>query len=175
MPDRAGGGSIRAALPFFSRIVRSSVLPVVGDIHFDPYLALKAMECGVGGIRINPGNIGSLSGVKEILRVAARERNVPIRIGVNSGSIEKKYLRLAGPFPGRANGPVGDGQSPVLRGQRFFPDEDLAEIVVGPGDRGSVSADRPSLRLPSPPGCHRSRNAPQRYGEIVGGHRGPAP
>ena len=85
----------REALPFFSRIVRSSALPVVGDIHFDSYLALKAIECGAGGIRINPGNIGSSARVKDILRLA-NERNVPIRIGVNSGSIEKKYLRQPG-------------------------------------------------------------------------------
>lgn len=113
----------RAALPFFSRIVRSSVLPVVGDIHFDPYLALKAMECGVGGIRINPGNIGSLSGLKEILRVAARQK-VSIRIGVNSGSIEKKYLRLAG--LSRAERMVRS----VMDKVRFFEDNGFFQMKI---------------------------------------------
>jgi (E)-4-hydroxy-3-methylbut-2-enyl-diphosphate synthase len=113
----------RSALPFFSRIVRSSVLPVVGDIHFDPYLALKAMECGAGGIRINPGNIGSLSGLKEILRMAAR-RKVPIRIGVNSGSIEKKYLRL--PDLSRAERMVRS----VMDKVRFFEDNGFFDMKI---------------------------------------------
>ncbi len=80
----------RDSLPGFGEIAAKSVLPLVADIHFDAYLALKAIEAGAQGIRINPGNIGSQEKLKEILRLA-NQRNVPIRIGVNAGSIEKKY------------------------------------------------------------------------------------
>lgn len=75
-------------------IVKEVSIPVVADIHFDHKLALIALRGGVAGLRINPGNIGDESNVAEVV-AAARERNVPIRIGVNSGSleaeIEKKY------------------------------------------------------------------------------------
>jgi (E)-4-hydroxy-3-methylbut-2-enyl-diphosphate synthase len=92
----AGCEIIRAAVPDrealapLAKIIKESPLPVVADIHFDAFLALKSIEAGAHGIRINPGNIGSKQKVKEILK-AAHARNIPIRIGVNSGSLEKKY------------------------------------------------------------------------------------
>jgi (E)-4-hydroxy-3-methylbut-2-enyl-diphosphate synthase len=71
------------------RKVRRQVhIPLIADIHFNHKLALLALEAGVDGLRINPGNIGSVANVREIVR-AARDRKVPIRIGVNSGSLEK--------------------------------------------------------------------------------------
>ncbi|HMK37150.1 MAG TPA: flavodoxin-dependent (E)-4-hydroxy-3-methylbut-2-enyl-diphosphate synthase [Desulfomonilaceae bacterium] len=80
-------------------IRRKTNLPVVADIHFDYKLALKALEQGVDGLRLNPGNIGDRHKVREVTRVAA-ERGVPIRIGVNSGSLEKKLLHTyGGPCP----------------------------------------------------------------------------
>lgn len=72
-------------------IIEESPLPVVADIHFDHRLALKSIEYGVHGLRINPGNIGPLWKVKEVVK-AAQERNIPMRIGVNSGSVEKELL-----------------------------------------------------------------------------------
>jgi len=66
-------------------------LPLVADIHFDYRLALLAIENGIDKLRINPGNIGSDENVKKVVE-AAREKNIPIRIGVNSGSIEKEIL-----------------------------------------------------------------------------------
>jgi (E)-4-hydroxy-3-methylbut-2-enyl-diphosphate synthase len=80
------------ALAAIRREVR---LPLVADIHFDHRLALAALAAGVAGLRINPGNIGGRGKVEEVVR-AARERNVPIRIGVNSGSLEKDILASHG-------------------------------------------------------------------------------
>ncbi len=66
-------------------------IPLVADIHFDYKMAIAAMECGADKIRINPGNIGDLEKVKAVVSVA-KEREIPIRIGVNSGSLEKSLI-----------------------------------------------------------------------------------
>ncbi|NMC75201.1 MAG: (E)-4-hydroxy-3-methylbut-2-enyl-diphosphate synthase, partial [Geobacteraceae bacterium] len=70
-------------------------IPLIADIHFDYKLALKALEMGVDGLRINPGNIGEKWKVEEVV-TAARERLVPVRIGVNAGSLEKELLEKYG-------------------------------------------------------------------------------
>ncbi len=70
-------------------------IPLVADIHFDYRLALKAMENGIDKIRINPGNIGNEDRIKAVI-TSAKERNIPIRIGVNSGSLEKDILAKYG-------------------------------------------------------------------------------
>lgn len=70
-------------------ITAQSVLPVIADIHFDYHLALIAIEQGIHGLRLNPGNIGARWKVKEVVR-AVKEREIPIRIGVNAGSLEKE-------------------------------------------------------------------------------------
>ncbi len=72
-------------------IVQRSPVPIVADIHFNHIFALKAIEAGVAKVRINPGNIGSRDRIKQVL-TAAKERGIPIRIGVNSGSLEKDIL-----------------------------------------------------------------------------------
>ena len=82
----------KTTLKPFSKILNESPLPIIADIHFDAYLAMQAMEMGTNGIRINPGNIGSKNKLIEILKLA-NQKKIPIRIGVNSGSIEKKYLK----------------------------------------------------------------------------------
>ena len=66
-------------------------IPLVADIHFDYKMAIAAMENGADKIRINPGNIGSIDRVKAVVEVA-KERNIPIRVGVNSGSLEKDLV-----------------------------------------------------------------------------------
>jgi (E)-4-hydroxy-3-methylbut-2-enyl-diphosphate synthase len=66
-------------------------VPLIADIHFDYRLALAALESGIDGLRLNPGNIGEEWKVREVVK-AARERRVPIRIGVNAGSLEKELL-----------------------------------------------------------------------------------
>ena len=83
------------ALP---HIKAGSPVPLVADIHFDHTLALKSIAAGVDGLRLNPGNIGSRRKVREVVR-AAKERNIPIRIGVNAGSLEKDLLEKYGRSP----------------------------------------------------------------------------
>lgn len=73
------------------KIVMKSPIPIVADIHFNHIFALKAIEAGVAKVRINPGNIGSKDRIKQVLD-AAKGKNIPIRIGVNSGSLEADIL-----------------------------------------------------------------------------------
>ncbi len=95
--EDAGCEIIRVAVPdmesalAIEKIKKNIHIPLVADIHFDYRLAVAAMKSGVDKIRINPGNIGSEQGIKEVVTLA-REMNIPIRIGVNSGSIEKEIL-----------------------------------------------------------------------------------
>jgi (E)-4-hydroxy-3-methylbut-2-enyl-diphosphate synthase len=97
----AGGEIVRLAVvdagaaDALCEICRQVSLPVVADIHFDHRLALRAVAAGVQGLRINPGNIGTRDHVAEIV-AAARERAVPIRIGVNSGSVEPDLRKTHG-------------------------------------------------------------------------------
>ncbi|MBF0508137.1 MAG: flavodoxin-dependent (E)-4-hydroxy-3-methylbut-2-enyl-diphosphate synthase [Deltaproteobacteria bacterium] len=80
-------------------IIKRSPIPVIADIHFDHRLALIAIESGVAGLRINPGNIGTRQKIKKVAD-AARDRGIPIRIGVNAGSLEKDLLATyGGPVP----------------------------------------------------------------------------
>jgi len=74
----------------FDEICPRSPIPVIADIHFDHRLALRVLEAGVHGLRLNPGNMRSRAHVQEVV-AAASERNVPIRIGVNAGSLSKAY------------------------------------------------------------------------------------
>lgn len=93
----AGCDIIRCAVPTMEaakalkEIKKQVQIPVVADIHFDYRLAIAAMENGADKIRINPGNIGSAERVKAVVDVA-KERNIPIRVGVNSGSLEKDLV-----------------------------------------------------------------------------------
>jgi (E)-4-hydroxy-3-methylbut-2-enyl-diphosphate synthase len=82
------------------RTIRKEVdVPLVADIHFDYKLAIGAAEAGIDKLRINPGNIGTATRVREVARVAA-ERGIPIRVGVNSGSLKKSLLdRFGRPAP----------------------------------------------------------------------------
>ncbi len=95
--EKAGCDIIRVAVPdkesaeAIKDIKKKIHIPLVADIHFDYRLALMSMENGVDKVRINPGNIGSEEGVKQVAQFA-KSKNIPIRIGVNSGSIEKSIL-----------------------------------------------------------------------------------
>ena len=92
VPDKAAAEALR-------EICAGSPIPVVADIHFDYRLALAAIEAGVDKIRLNPGNIGGADRVQAVVK-AAKERHLPIRIGVNSGSVEKHILeKFGGPTP----------------------------------------------------------------------------
>ena len=85
----------KTAIPLIYSLKESIRIPIVADIHFDYKLALEAAAAGVDKIRINPGNIGDESKVKQVVD-ACRARNIPIRIGVNSGSLEKHILAKYG-------------------------------------------------------------------------------
>ena len=85
----------KEAAAAMTEIVKQSPVPIVADIHFNHIFALKAIEAGVAKVRLNPGNIGSKDRIKQVL-TAAKERGIPIRIGVNSGSLEEDILQKYG-------------------------------------------------------------------------------
>ena len=125
----AGCEIVRAAIPNssaldgFARLCRACPVPVVADIHFDHRLAVRACELGASGLRINPGNIGSWDKVDAVID-AARAAGIPIRIGVNAGSIDRELdaradLSLAEKMALSATGFV-----------RHFEDRDFGDIVL---------------------------------------------
>lgn len=99
--EKAGCEIIRCAVPTMeaanalSKIKKEIHIPLVADIHFDYRLAIAAMENGADKIRINPGNIGSRENVQAVVDVA-KQREIPIRVGVNSGSLEKEIIEKYG-------------------------------------------------------------------------------
>lgn len=99
--EEAGCEIIRSTVPTheaavaLSEIKKQIHIPLVADIHFDYRLAIEAIENGADKIRINPGNIGSKENVEAVVRAAAK-RNIPIRVGVNSGSLEKTLVEKYG-------------------------------------------------------------------------------
>lgn len=99
--ERAGCEIIRCTVPgpeaakALREIKKQIHIPLVADIHFDYKMAIAAMENGADKIRINPGNIGGPDQVRAVVE-AARERNIPIRVGVNSGSLEKRLVEKYG-------------------------------------------------------------------------------
>lgn len=103
--EKAGCQIIRGAIPDMEAVklipaLKEAVsVPIVADIHFDYRLAIEAVAAGVDKVRINPGNIGSDDRVKAVVE-ACKQKNIPIRIGVNSGSVEKEILaRYGSPTP----------------------------------------------------------------------------
>ena len=106
--EEAGCEIIRVAVPTMeaasaiSQIKKEIHIPLVADIHFDYRLAIAAMENGADKIRINPGNIGSIDRVKAVVN-AAKERGIPIRVGVNSGSLEKGLIAKYGGVTARGD------------------------------------------------------------------------
>lgn len=127
--EKAGCEIIRCSVPTEEaakalRNIKPSVnIPIVADIHFDYKLAIKAIENGADKIRINPGNIGSVDKVKMVID-AAKEYNVPIRIGVNSGSLEKDIVE-------KNNGVTAEGLAlSALRNIELVHNMDFENIVV---------------------------------------------
>ncbi|SKC74136.1 flavodoxin-dependent (E)-4-hydroxy-3-methylbut-2-enyl-diphosphate synthase [Maledivibacter halophilus] len=102
--QESGCEIVRIAIPDMEaamaveKIKREISIPLVADIHFDYRLALKSIESGVDKLRINPGNIGDKERIKKVV-CKAKEREIPIRIGVNAGSLEKKILEKHGVTP----------------------------------------------------------------------------
>ena len=99
--EKAGCDIVRVAVPdmdaakALGKIKSQTEIPIVSDIHFDYKLALEAVKQGVDGMRLNPGNIGAKYRIKAVVK-AVKERSIPIRIGVNSGSLEKDILKKYG-------------------------------------------------------------------------------
>ncbi|MEW5866971.1 MAG: flavodoxin-dependent (E)-4-hydroxy-3-methylbut-2-enyl-diphosphate synthase [Bacillota bacterium] len=125
----AGCDIVRCAIPdapaaeAFAEIRRRSPLPLVADVHFDYRLALAAIEAGADKLRINPGNIGGREKVARVAR-AAKERGIPIRVGVNSGSVEKDLLAKYG-------GPCAEALvESARRSAGLLEDEGFADIIL---------------------------------------------
>lgn len=127
--QEAGCDIIRVAVPdiksaeALSEIKKQVNIPIVADIHFDCKLALAAIENGADKIRINPGNIGGYENFKIVLD-KAKEKNIPIRIGVNSGSLEKDLLE-------KYHSPTPEALfESMMRYIRFCEENDFYDIVL---------------------------------------------
>ena len=138
--EAAGCDIVRCAVPVkeaaekLGEIKRQIRIPLVADIHFNYRLALIALEQGVDGLRLNPGNIGGKLIVKEVV-AAAKERKIPIRIGVNGGSLEKDLLATYG-------GPTAQGiVESALRHIRILEDCNYPEMKV------SLKASDPAMMI----------------------------
>jgi len=125
---KAGCEIVRLAVPdreaaeSFGKIKQSVDIPLIADIHFDHRLAIMAIEKGADGIRINPGNMKK-SGLKEVIR-AAKQASIPIRIGVNAGSLEKDLLEKYGH-------PTSEALvESAIRSIRFFEDMGFDKIKI---------------------------------------------
>ncbi len=127
--EAAGCEIVRCAVPVreaaeqLGAIKKKIRIPLVADIHFNYKLALIAIEQGVDGLRLNPGNIGARKYVEEVVK-AASERKIPIRIGVNAGSLEKDLLQ-------KYDGPTAEGMvESGLRHIRILEDIGYQEIKI---------------------------------------------
>ena len=127
--EAAGCEIVRCAVPVreaaeqLSEIKKRIRIPLVADIHFNYKLALIAIEQGVDGLRLNPGNIGARKYVEEVVK-AASEKKIPIRIGVNAGSLEKDLLQ-------KYDGPTAEGMvESGLRHIRILEDAGYEEIKI---------------------------------------------
>ncbi|MGI6580001.1 MAG: flavodoxin-dependent (E)-4-hydroxy-3-methylbut-2-enyl-diphosphate synthase [Saccharofermentanales bacterium] len=129
VPDLAAAAALKT-------IVERSPLPVIADIHFQARLALQALTNGVAGLRINPGNIGSEQGVKEIA-LKALEKGIPIRVGVNSGSLDPAIRDEMGGV--NADSMVAS----VLKFCKMLEQYDFHDICV------SIKASDPKLTIDS--------------------------
>ena len=126
---KSGCDIVRIAIPdknatsFISKIKSKFSIPIVADIHFDYKLAIKSIEAGADKIRINPGNIGDDKKVIEVIK-AAKDHDIPIRIGINSGSLKLDYVTKYG-------GPTAEAMvENMLDFVKFFEDNDFTNIVV---------------------------------------------
>ena len=127
--EEAGCDIVRVAVPDMEAAkalgsIRKSIrIPLVSDIHFDYKLALEAVKQGVDGMRLNPGNIGAKYRIQAVVD-AVKERNIPIRIGVNSGSLEKDILKKHG-------SPTAEALvESALRHVRILEDFDFFDIKI---------------------------------------------
>ena len=121
-----------------SEIKKHINIPLVADIHFDYRLALLAMENGADKIRINPGNIGSLDNVKKVVEMA-KEKHIPIRIGVNSGSLDKTIHDYSHQYSGVDLVHSAKKHVEILESLGFY---DIAISLKGSNVRETIAANR---------------------------------
>ena len=127
--EEAGCEIIRVAVPdeesalAIYEIKKAINIPLIADIHFDWKLALKSLDSGADALRLNPGNIGSVTRIREVVK-AASSKGAPIRIGVNAGSLEKDLLEKHGH-------PTAEAMAEsALRHIRILEDEGFSAIKV---------------------------------------------
>lgn len=127
--EKAGCDIIRVTVPdeeaakAVNKIKKAISIPLVADIHFDYKMAIAAIENGADKIRINPGNIGGQERLKEVVKVA-KERNIPIRVGVNAGSLEKDLIE-------KYNGVTPEGiVESALDKVRMIEEEGYENLVI---------------------------------------------
>jgi (E)-4-hydroxy-3-methylbut-2-enyl-diphosphate synthase len=125
----AGADIVRVSVPdpdsatAMSEIINQTPVPIIADIHFSHRMALAALDAGVHGLRLNPGNIGARDRVETVVK-AAQERNISIRIGVNAGSLEKSLLEKYGE-------PCADAMVESALGHiRILEDMDFHDIKI---------------------------------------------
>lgn len=153
----AGCEIVRVAVPHeadalaLGEIKRQIDVPLVADIHFGYRYALLAAEQGVDKLRLNPGNIGGRTAVERVVKVC-RERRIPLRIGVNAGSLEKEFIEKYG-YPT----PAGMVES-ALRHVRILEDHDFHDIIV------SLKASDVAMALAAYVGFSRERDYPLHVG-----------
>lgn len=123
--QEVGCDVVRVAVPDMEaaknigKIKESVNIPVIADIHFDHRLAIESIDQGVDGVRINPGNIGSIEKVKEVVN-KCKQRNLKIRIGVNGGSLEKELLEKYGSATAQALVESALGHIKILEDLDFY-------------------------------------------------------
>ncbi|MEK6539891.1 MAG: flavodoxin-dependent (E)-4-hydroxy-3-methylbut-2-enyl-diphosphate synthase [Deltaproteobacteria bacterium] len=127
--EKAGCEIVRVAVPnmeaaeAISKIKKSINIPLIADIHFDYRLALKVIDKGIDGLRLNPGNIGNKGRIETVVK-AAKDKKIPIRIGVNAGSLEKDILE-------RYSHPTAEAMvESALRHIKILEDLDFHDIKV---------------------------------------------
>ena len=143
--ERAGCDIVRLAVPtkeaapVFAYLKENGIrVPLVADIHFDYKIALEAISAGADKIRINPGNIGSREKTEQVVR-ACKDKHIPIRIGVNSGSLEKSLLeKFGGPTP-EALAESAMGHVQILEALDF---EDIVISVKSSNVPGMIQTNR---------------------------------
>lgn len=134
--EKEGCDIVRIALPtkdsvkYIKKIKTATQIPLVADVHFDYRIALDAINIGINKIRINPGNIGGREKLKSVVRLA-KERKIPIRIGVNSGSIEKDIEEKYGRTPRALT-------ESVKRNVEILENIDFTDIVISAKSSNTV-------------------------------------
>ncbi len=142
--EEAGCEIVRAAIPTLEDVrlipaIKSAVkIPLVADIHFDHRIAVSAVEAGIDKVRINPGNIGSPEKVRAVVD-ACKERRIPIRIGVNSGSLEKELLQKYGSPTAEALVESATGHIRILENLNF---DDIVVSIKSSDVRLMIAAYR---------------------------------